>query len=597
MERFIHSKTFQGKKDGYYFGTSSEGTGYFLDSNNSSSSKKRQREPESSVDIDALESARGKDGYNLDPISAKTLPLLLSKLSVKHAKNEEKRLKFPDDPIKFMDSELELFAILEHLHGVAAEPSLYPMLMKGKEGARSPFVETVLACMVHENADVCVAAIELLRELGEADAVSGQPTAAPLLNVLVSEQTFSAVHESLTRLDEAVEAEYRGCHSALGIIENALEVRPRDAVALLVAGENKGEATLLAWMLERAARGGVDDIAGQCAEVISMAAVANVGADGFSHSLHAVKVPLSNSSSPLNGVEALLTAINKNRKIAGGVDDEEEFLTNIFLALGTALAASPANQACFRDVEGMELMFKLLKDRRFAATCVPRALRYAVAGSVDGCLALIEGGGLGYLCPLLLGRGLPRNDRGKFLGEKRPFESALLATFSELCACLVVQRKDDQADIAARKAEAAVRVVGKLAENNAEKAVKLVGTLVTSTERLNFTEFQLNATRARMVAEGADAEEVEEFESEEFQIARRLEGGLADMQDAAIVLAAAGTHRSAREYIAIALGKSDFSWVEVRGVLLEAVSQLTEEEQSERHAVVHELTRLVATYK
>lgn len=62
-----------------------------------------------------------------------SLRLLLQDFEKKIKQNQKMRMKHPDEPLKFLDSEVELHAELEELCAVAASPELYPILVS--EGA------------------------------------------------------------------------------------------------------------------------------------------------------------------------------------------------------------------------------------------------------------------------------------------------------------------------------------------------------------------------------------------------------------------------------------------------------------------------------
>ena len=58
------------------------------------------------------------------------------------------RMKYSDQPERFMESELELYQALKGLHTVAASPELYPVFVKTK------CVASLLGLLAHENADI-----------------------------------------------------------------------------------------------------------------------------------------------------------------------------------------------------------------------------------------------------------------------------------------------------------------------------------------------------------------------------------------------------------------------------------------------------------
>ena len=78
--------------------------------------------------------------------------------------NMEMRMKHADVPEKFLDSEVDLDESIQQLLGMAGLPDLYT------EIASQGVVPTILALLQHENADIAADAIQLLKELTDADA-------------------------------------------------------------------------------------------------------------------------------------------------------------------------------------------------------------------------------------------------------------------------------------------------------------------------------------------------------------------------------------------------------------------------------------------
>lgn len=100
------------------------------------------------------------EGETLDEQGLKKLLLLFEK---KNLKNQELRIKYPDNPVKFMDSEVELNAIIQELKGIATVPDLYPLLVD-LHG-----IPSILELLAHPNTDIAVAVVDLLQEITDVD--------------------------------------------------------------------------------------------------------------------------------------------------------------------------------------------------------------------------------------------------------------------------------------------------------------------------------------------------------------------------------------------------------------------------------------------
>ncbi len=74
-------------------------------------------------------------------------------------------MKHADAPEKFMASELDLDEEVRRLQAIAGYPELYPELV------RLGAVPSILTLLSHDNGDIAASALELLRELTDADAI------------------------------------------------------------------------------------------------------------------------------------------------------------------------------------------------------------------------------------------------------------------------------------------------------------------------------------------------------------------------------------------------------------------------------------------
>lgn len=100
------------------------------------------------------------EGETLDEPGLKKLMLLFEK---KNLKNQELRIKYPDNPVKFMDSEVELHSVIQELKGIATVPDLYPLLVE-LQG-----IPSILELLAHPNTDISVAIVDLLQEITDVD--------------------------------------------------------------------------------------------------------------------------------------------------------------------------------------------------------------------------------------------------------------------------------------------------------------------------------------------------------------------------------------------------------------------------------------------
>lgn len=100
------------------------------------------------------------EGDALDEQGLKKLLLVFEK---KNLKNQELRIKYSDNPVKFMDSEVDLHSVIIELKAVATVPDLYPVLVELNG------IPSLLELLNHPNTDIAVAIIDLLQELTDVD--------------------------------------------------------------------------------------------------------------------------------------------------------------------------------------------------------------------------------------------------------------------------------------------------------------------------------------------------------------------------------------------------------------------------------------------
>ena len=122
-------------------------------------------------------------------LDAGAIKRMLLSFEKKVLKNQEMRIKFPDMPEKFMESELELNDEIQKLHVIATVPEYYPLLIETNA------LQTIVGLLSHDNSDVSIAVIDLLQELTDVDSVTeSEEEAEALIDALLSEQVCNYIH-------------------------------------------------------------------------------------------------------------------------------------------------------------------------------------------------------------------------------------------------------------------------------------------------------------------------------------------------------------------------------------------------------------------
>lgn len=106
-----------------------------------------------------------EDLKELENIDDRGIRRIVTGVERRVRKNQEQRMKYIDDPQRFLDSELELNEVLTKLSALAGEPVLYTQLVEQQT------VPLMLELLQHENIDIVTPVVELFKDLTDADSV------------------------------------------------------------------------------------------------------------------------------------------------------------------------------------------------------------------------------------------------------------------------------------------------------------------------------------------------------------------------------------------------------------------------------------------
>lgn len=175
------------------------------------------------------------------------------------------RMKYSDEPDKFMESELDLHEHLCSLYSVAASPELYPLLVELNA------VTSVLGMIAHENTDISLAAVGFIQELTDPELFAdAAEDAMVLIEAFLKGQGLELLIQNLSRLNEDNEEDAQGVYNSLAIIENLVEIRPDIAVLICE------KTNILNFLLIRLKEKAFDGNKFYCAEILSILMQADV---------------------------------------------------------------------------------------------------------------------------------------------------------------------------------------------------------------------------------------------------------------------------------------------------------------------------------
>ncbi|KAG8446127.1 hypothetical protein GDO86_013844 [Hymenochirus boettgeri] len=414
----------------------------------------------------------------LDETAVKKMILTFEKRSYK---NQELRIKFPDNPEKFMESELDLNDIIQEMHVIATIPDLYHLLVELNS------VQSLLGLLGHENTDVCIAVVDLLQELTDIDTLhESEEGAQVLIDALVEGQVVALLVQNLERLDETTKEEADGVHNTLAIIENMTEFRPEMCTDAAQQG-------LLHWLLKRLkAKMPFDANKLYCSEILAILLQNN---DDTRELL-----------GELDGIDVLLQQLSVFKRHDPATAEEQEMMENLFDALCSSLMLG-SNRDRFLKGEGLQLMNLMLREKKMSRSSALRVLDHAMIGpeGTDNCHKFVDILGLRTIYPLFMKS--PKKMKKSGISEKE-HEEHVCSILASLLRNLRGQQR--------------TRLLSKFTETDCEKVDRLLELYFKYLEAVRLADKKIEGEKHDMVRRG---EILDDDLDEEFYL-RRLDAGL-----------------------------------------------------------------------
>ncbi|KAK4409464.1 Beta-catenin-like protein 1 [Sesamum angolense] len=292
--------------------------------------------------------------------------------------NTAARLKYPDNPDKFAESELELHDELQKLKILAGAPELYPDLVS------LGTVNSITGLLNHDNTDIAIDAVTLLQDLTDADVIEDNDEPAQVLvDALIENNAVELLVQNLARLNDSDPDESAAIYNTLSTIENLIEVKP--SVSELVCEKTK----LLKWLQARIKIREFDSNKQYASEILAILlqnSIANQKRFG-----------------QMNGVDTLLQAVAMYKSKDPKTGDEEEMVENLFDCL-CCLLMPLENKERFVKAEGVELMIIIMNQKKLCYGSAIRALDFAMTNYPPACERFIDVMGLKTAFPAFMGK-------------------------------------------------------------------------------------------------------------------------------------------------------------------------------------------------
>ncbi|KAF9905079.1 hypothetical protein EC991_002032 [Linnemannia zychae] len=423
-------------------------------------------------------------------------------------KNQEMRVKYIDDPTKFMESEADLDEEIKRMMAMTQAPQHYPVLVELNT------ISSILSLLTHENPDIAIDAIELLKELTDEEVLSvgleedqevagseGEAGMKIFVRGLIDQGLLDLLVQNLSRLDEEETNDRQGVFNTLAVFENLTSIEVALAETIV------SKSGLLPWMMKRLKVKAFDSNKQYCSELLAI----------LLQSSSANRKKLGE----LGGIDDLLQLLAAYKRKDPKDDDEIELVENLFDGLCSALAEKE-NKRLFLEGEGIELMVIMIKEKKMARVRAVKVLDYAMstkAGTAN-CLRFVEIMGLKTLFSIFSRNGIEKLKKAYKSFSEVEEEEHLIGIMASLVRNLPLESGHR------------LRVVRKFVEDDYAKLERLL-------DLREGYEARVKAFDEKIEQENKELELTqEEIEEEEpVRALQRLETGLFVLQQIDLILA------------------------------------------------------------
>lgn len=475
----------------------------------------------------------------VEALDASTLKKMIVSFEKKVKKNQEMRIKYSDNPEKFLESELDLHDEIQKLHVIATAPELYNILVQQNA------MQIILGILSHENSDLAIAVVELLQELTDVDELNENEEGAEiLLDALLDDQIIALLVQNMERLDETVKEDADGVHNTLGTIENMTELKPEICVTA-------GEQGLIAWLLKRLRKTPAYDANKlYCSEILS---ILLQDTQENRQLLGAV-----------NGIDTLLQCLSAYKPRDPSTSNEVEYMENLFNCLCSSLMAVP-NRERFLKGQGLQLMNLMLREKKLSRRSALKVLDYSMQGleGADNCTKFIDILGLRTMFSLFM---KPPKKNKKIGSKEVEYEEHVCSILTSLFRNLTSAHRS--------------RLVQKFVEDDHIKIDRLIELHFKYWGRVQACDAQIEKQKNAMAVKDEDLDESTE---EQFYL-RRLDAGLFTLQlvDCVIVECCSSGNNSIKARMQTLLNQQGGNMKDIRSVLREYAASFGDEKGKDR---------------
>eukprot|EP01071_Lankesteria_metandrocarpae_P009384 Lankesteria_metandrocarpae@DN5185_c0_g1_i1.p1 len=451
-----------------------------------------------------------------ETLSTATIKRAVGQFQLRIHKNEALRIQYPDEPERFLKSEVDLDDEIKRLRQLAVMPELLNdfLLLNG--------LQLLVSLLNHPNTDIAIEAALVLAEVTELDNLAESDNPEEFVAQLLT-LCPAPLADTLIRIkEEESEDDYKGVTHILQIIDNLTELSPLEAASVL--GSN---TRLLLWLVQKVRHGSLARAKQRTTEQHQFTLDIN-----RTYAAEILDIILQNSPASrltlgrrpdgskrrdaIDGVDRLLRTISVYRKKDPSSSAEQEFVSNLFNAL-SSLNLVESNQTIFGKAQGLELMIRMLRERSFSFPLALKLTSFALQNHPVNCAIFVEKWGLKPLCGVLMMKGVAFKKASVQRKEAEEHVVTILNSLVVNCTGTPL-----------------ARVVNKFVENGGEKLERILEMAAESSERLKSAILRKKGNAA-LVAE--IDKELDVVDTEEDYL-YRCENGLSIIQGVGLTILA-----------------------------------------------------------
>eukprot|EP01068_Selenidium_serpulae_P008542 Selendium_serpulae@DN5008_c0_g1_i1.p2 len=423
------------------------------------------------------------DDMVIETLTSANIKRVLMQFDMKIKKNQEMRIKHKDHPEKFLKSEVDLDEEIKKLKQLAATPELIPAFVDYGGLA------SLLRQITHVNIDIACETISVLEELTDPEVVGDikdEEDAETFVTQLNKLGLPSLTMEVLTKIKEDDSPEdANAVTNCLKVLENMTEL---DQTTCDLIGKHQKFVT---WLLKRIRKEKVDHNRVYGSEILNV----------ILQNSESARV-LMGRRDTLDGIDKLLRTIAAHRKRDPDSAEEEELMWNLFDCLSLLLLV-PENQVTFGNAQGVELMIRMLRERKSAYRAALRLTNFALQNCPSNCQLFVEKLGLKSLFGIFLKRSVSKKKKSE---EKEDDEhmTGIILSLCKGCTGMPV-----------------ARVLNKFTENKCEKLERLLELHEHYNRLVEATDRGVMANR-----EATELDRELEIDTDEQRFLDRCEAGL-----------------------------------------------------------------------